>query len=172
MQDAAKVATTKIAQNAIMLKFIHTLSLSPSGGNHLPPLGGLNPTDLWHYSWLGSWGHIRALDLKTAVAVCVFILQLGGVRISIATNNIALYGFIILNQSCCSTAVLSMSAWSISDTLPFEHSAAGQTAPDGVAGDSACTDLGGLTGRNAGLGWEGHGSSTCYLLGSVWALYC
>lgn len=57
-------------------------------------------------------------------------------------------------------------------TLVFEHSAAGQPAPDGVAGDSACTDLGGLTGRNAGLGWEGHGSSTCYLLGSVWALYC
>lgn len=26
---------------------------------------------------------------------------------------------------------------------------------------------GGLTVRNAGLGWEGHGSSTCYLLGSV-----
>lgn len=59
MQDAATVATTledtqKLAQNAIMLKYIHTLSLSPSGGNHLPPLGGLNPTDLWHYSWLGS----------------------------------------------------------------------------------------------------------------------
>lgn len=60
-----------------------------------------------------------------------------------------------------------MSAWSVLDTLPFECSAAGQTAPDGVAGDTTCVDPGGLTGRNAGLGWEGHGFSTCYLLGSV-----
>lgn len=60
-----------------------------------------------------------------------------------------------------------MSARSVSDALLFERSAAGQTAPDGVAGDSACTDPAGLTGRNAGLGWEGHSSSTCYLLGFV-----
>jgi len=39
-----------------------------------------------------------------------------------------------------------------SNTFLFEHSAAGQAAPDGVAGDSACTEPGGLTGRNAGLG--------------------
>lgn len=40
-------------------------------------------------------------------------------------------------------------------------------APDGVARDNARMDSGGLTERNARLGLEGHGSSTCYLLDSV-----
>ena len=100
----------------------------------------------------GSWGCIAALDL-TVEAAGVFILQLRGVRISVATNDIALWGFLVPNQSCCGRAVSSTSAWSVSDTLPFEHSAAGQTAPDGVAGDGACTDLGG--GWQAGmLAWD------------------
>ena len=100
----------------------------------------------------GSWGCITALGLKVGAAG-VFTLQLRGVRISVATNNIALWGFLVPNQSCRGSAVSSTSAWSVSDTLPFEHSAAGQTAPDGVAGEGACTDLGG--GWQAGmLAWD------------------
>lgn len=103
----------------------------------------------------GSWGCIAALDLKLGAAA-VFTLQLRGVRISVATNNIALWGFLVPNQSCCGRAVSSTSAWSVSDTLPFEHSAAGQTAPDGVAGDGACTDLGGADRQEC---WPGIGRS-------------
>ena len=118
----------------------------------------------------GSWGCIAALDL-TVEAAGVFILQLRGVRISVATNDIALWGFLVPNQSCCGRAVSSTSAWSVSDTLPFEHSAAGQTAPDGVAGDGACTDLGGADRQECWPGmWRSrlqHLLSTGLCLGSV-----
>lgn len=101
--------------------------------------------------------------------VFVFILLLGGVRISMATSNIALWEFLVLNQSCWSIAVLSMCAWSILDTLPFEHDAAGQKAPDGVAGDSACMDLGGVW--QAGmLAWDGKVTGPAPAI--YWALHC
>lgn len=71
-------------------------------------------------------------------------------------------------QSCCGPSAWLSSAWSVLGHHS-EHGGTGPTAPDGVAGDSACQDLGlrvgGLTGRNAGLGRADQGSSTCYLLG-------
>lgn len=65
----------------------------------------------------------------------------------------------------------SSSVWSILDTLPCEHGAAGQTAPDGVAGDSACMDLGGSDRQECcpgmGRSWLQHLLSTGLCLGSA-----